>query len=287
MTQRKPGLLIGGIVAALTWVAQAAEAACGPDEAACTVDGGTYHAAAPEGPATGAMIFLHGWGSSGQGSLRMTGMVQAFNDRGFVVIAPDGSPRQGRSGRTWSFHPDLPAARDVHGFLDAVRQDAATRFDFDPERVLLSGFSIGGSMASYIACFHPDSFAAYAPVGGNMWRPHPESCAGPVRMLHTHGWSDGTVPLEGRLIRGDLAHDPDAVVQGDVFAVLEVFRRANRCDYHDPDHFEIGEQYWTRTWENCAPGSALEFALHSGGHSVPPGWAELVLDWFEAQDVSH
>ena len=40
--------------------------------------------------------------------------------------------------------------------------------------------------------------AAYAPVAGSFWRPHPdmEACAGPVDLLHTHGWRDKTVPLD-------------------------------------------------------------------------------------------
>lgn len=264
-----------------------ASAACGPDEAPCAVEGGDYHAVAPDGPVEGAVVFLHGWGSSGQGSLRMTGMVRTFNKRGYVVIAPNGSPRQGRSGRSWSFHPDRPAPRDVHGFLDAVRQDALARFGVDPGRILLAGFSIGGSMAAYVACFHPEMFAAYAPVGGNLWRPHPADCKGPVKMLHTHGWSDAVVPLEGRLIRGASARDPDAFVQGDVFAAMEIFRRANGCTNHDPDRFETAVPYWRRVWENCSPGTALELALHSGGHSMPSGWAEMAIDWFEAETLSN
>jgi polyhydroxybutyrate depolymerase len=278
----------GLIAAALVVVAGAvmpgdAQAACGTEPQPCEADGGTYHAVLPEGEALGAVMFLHGWGSSGEGSLRMTGMVRSFTERGYVVIAPDGTPRRGRNGRTWSFHPDRPAARDVHAFLDDVRQDAARRFRFDPDRVLLSGFSIGGSMAAYVACQHPDAFAAYAPIGGNFWRPHPEACSGPVRMLHTHGWADGTVPLEGRLLRGTSVDDPAALVQGDVFVAMDLFRRANGCRDPDPDRVEIGDIYWRRAWEACAPGSALELALHAGGHSIPPGWSDMVILWFEAQ----
>ena len=34
--------------------------------------------------------------------------------------------------------------------------------------------------------------------------------------------------------------------------------------------------------DRCAAGTALTFVLDPGGHEVPPGWAEMALDWFEA-----
>lgn len=265
--------------------AKTVHAGCGADEAACEIDGGSYHAVLPTGEAKGALVFLHGWGSSGQGSLRMSGMVRTFAQAGYVVIAPDGTPREGRSGRRWSFHPDLPAARDEYDFLARVKDDSAARFGFDPDNVLLSGFSIGGSMTSYVACFRPETFAAYAPVGGGMWRPHPVACEAPVKLMHTHGWTDGTVPLEGRAVRGENARDPQAFVQGDVFATLQTWRTANDCVNHMPDQRNAEGAFWTRTWTDCAPGSALSFALHPGGHAMPKGWAAMALQWFEGAGV--
>ncbi|MEP4198917.1 MAG: prolyl oligopeptidase family serine peptidase [Aliishimia sp.] len=271
--------------AAICVVGSSAQAGCGSDEAVCEIEGGSYHAVVPDGTPKGALVFLHGWGSSGQGSMRMTGMVNRFVDAGYVVIAADGTPREGRSGRGWSFHPDWPAARDEIEFLARVKADGATRFGYDSDNVLLSGFSIGGSMTSYVACFAPDTFAAYAPVAGGMWRPHPQSCEGPVKLLHTHGWNDGTVPLEGRAVRGTNARDPNAVVQGDVFSTLDTWRVANDCVNHMPDRRRSDGAFWTRTWTKCAPDSALSFAMFPGGHAMPRGWATMALEWFEGGDA--
>ncbi len=267
--------------------ATGADAGCGASEEACQIETGSYHAEVPETGPVGAIVFLHGWGSSGQGSLRIRGMVETFLEKGYVVIAPDGTPREGRSGRRWSFHPDWPPARDEYAFLAAVKSDAAERFSFNPDRVLLSGFSIGGSMTSYVACNAPDLFAAYAPIGGGMWRPHPAECTSPVKLFHTHGWSDGTVPLEGRVLRGGTLADPDALIQGDAFATMETWRETNLCVNHKPDRFDIGERYWRRAWDRCAEGSSLEFAMHPGGHAIPRGWAPMALEWFEAQTLSN
>ena len=259
-----------------------ARAGCGDEEAACEIAGGTYHVELPEDRAEepAALMFLHGWGSSGEGTLTMRGVVDAALERGYAVIAPDGIPREGRSGRTWAFHPERPQRRDEIAFLTAVRDDAAERFGLDPGRMLLAGFSIGGSMTSYLACAEPDAFAAYAPVSGSFWRPHPETCAGPVRLLHTHGWRDPVVPLEGRLLRGDSLDAPNAVAQGDVWHAMDLWRQAGGCRLQ-ADEFASDDTYWRKDWTSCSDGAALGFALFDGGHGVPPGWADMALDWFE------
>ncbi|MEM1363841.1 MAG: polyhydroxybutyrate depolymerase, partial [Pseudomonadota bacterium] len=170
--------------------------------------------------------------------------------------------------------------RDEVDFLKAVIADAAETHGIDPLRVVLAGFSIGGSMTAYAACAAPDLAAAYAPLGGNFWRPHPESCAGPVRMLHTHGWTDTTVPLEGRWLRnGEIA-------QGDVFTALQIWRETNGCNEMRADQFSMDEAYWRRVWQRCKPDSALELALFPGGHVVPEDWSAMVADWLEAEPLT-
>jgi len=254
-------------------------------ETPCEVADGSYHIAFPEDPGAGdlpAVVFIHGFGGSGAGVFRNTGMVSRFLDRGYAVVAPNGLARAGRNGGSWSFHPGLPNRRDEIAFITAVRDDLIASHDIDPDRIILSGFSIGGSMASYLACQEPEAFSAYAPLGGSFWREHPDGCEGPVRLLHTHGWRDGTVPLEGRNVRGGAIGDPEGFSQGDVFHAMEIWREANGCIYGKADSFDTKGDFWIRKWERCAEGSALEFALFPGGHIVPEGWADLMLDWFEA-----
>ncbi|WP_371224859.1 alpha/beta hydrolase family esterase [Roseovarius sp. 2305UL8-3] len=250
----------------------------------CPVDGGDYLIAVPEG-ADGplpAVMFIHGYGSSAAGVLRNSALTSVFLDRGYAVIAPNGLQRQNGNGRSWSFHPERPQRRDEIAFLLSVRDAAIASHNIRADRFLLSGFSIGGSMASYLACQTPSGFAAYAPVGGSFWRPHPAECEGPVRLFHTHGWKDEVVPLEGRAVGGGMANDPDAFVQGDVFHAMDIWRQANGCVHMKADSFAGTNGYWLRKWERCTPGSALEFALHPGGHSIPEGWVEMTIDWFEA-----
>jgi polyhydroxybutyrate depolymerase len=265
-------------ILALVLMTGVARADCGPETGACKIPSGTYHIVLPDG-ATGpvpAIMLLHGYGGEGLGTIRNKPMVSLMLGRGYAVIAPDGQPRQNGEGRSWDFHPDRPATRDETAFLIAVADDATARYGLQRDRMLLAGFSIGGSMTSYVACAEPKAFAAYAPVAGSFWRPHPETCFGPVRLFHTHGKADQTVPLLGREIM-------PGFVQGNVFDAMQIWREANACSSPAPDATRTLGIYKIEEWTRCAPDASLSFALHEGGHSIPKGWAQMALDWFEAQ----
>lgn len=255
----------------------AAAEPCGGPDAPCDIAGGSYHIALPPGPGPHpVMVFLHGYGGSGSALMRPGGTSDGAVARGWAYIAPNGLKRPGRDRSSWSFHPLFEKLRDEPAFLRAVLADAATRFGVDPGRAVLAGFSIGGSMTSYIACARPQDFIAYAPVSGSFWRPHPDACAGPVRLLQTHGWRDQVVPLEGRVLR---AIDGQEFAQGDVFQAMQIWRAVNGCDNHRADLFATDARFWRRIWQDCAPGTALQLALYDGGHGVPAGWLDLVFDW--------
>lgn len=270
------GTPIAAMLAVLFW-AGGALADCAGRSGACVLETGEYHIALPQHPDDAPLVvFLHGAGGTGGTAIRNKAMRDPILARGYAVLAPTGSGRFGSgNGRVWRFRGDF-GDRDEGGFLQEVVADAARRFGVNTDRVLLAGFSAGGFMVHYLACARPGSFAAYAPVSGAFWKPHPDRCAGPVRMFHTHGWTDNVVPLEGRYLRGGQFQ------QGDVFASLDIWRRANGCRENRPDGFARTGDFLRRTWIRCAGGSHLELALHPGGHMVPRGWADMALDWFEA-----
>lgn len=264
---------------ALAFLAGPALAGCADLEQPCKTSLGEYHIALPDGvDAPPALVFLHGAGGKGVGALRMTAALK----RGYAVIGPQGLKRPGsRFGSSWSFHPERTKIRDEAAFVAEVIADAADKHGIDPDRVLLGGFSIGGSMTSYLACDTPDLATAYAPVAGSFWRPHPEmqACKAPVKLLHTHGWRDRTVPLEGRPLRSG------EIKQGDVFFAMQIWRETNGCEMMRPDSFETEGTFWRRKWESCEAG-ALEFVMHPGAHGIPRGWTDMALDWFEGLEDS-
>ncbi|WP_293575986.1 prolyl oligopeptidase family serine peptidase [Phaeobacter sp.] len=271
-------------LAALCATPSYAEPTCGTRAGVCELPGGTYHIAlptdAPDGGAETAwptVMFLHGYGGSAAAAMRNSAMVDGLTSRGYAVIAPNALPREPGGPRSWAFLSSF-GRRDESKFFDDVLQDAATKFDIDPQRAVLSGFSAGGFMTVYLACANPDQFVAYAPVSGGFWRPQPDKCAGPVRMFHTHGWTDPVVPLEGRFIGGGRFQ------QGDIFAGLELWRDTNGCETHAPDRRWQQESTLRRAWD-CGIGRDIEFVLFPGGHQVPKDWPNWMLDWLEKPDL--
>lgn len=250
--------------------------ACGRDSD-CPVADGSYRIALPEGWTGGpALLHLHGWGASSASVMGNGGFLGPILARGYAVIAPLGLRWQGGDGpRDWSVADGTPPRRDEAAFFGAVLADAATRHGVAEDRVLMTGFSRGGSMVWDIACRRPGLAPAYAPIAGGFWKPLPEACAGPARLFHTHGFADSVVPLEGRRIP---IESPE-ITQGDIHAGLALLRGAAGCPPNAAGH-EIGAVLWQKRWA-CEAG-ALTLALHAGGHVVPKGWAAAALDWFEA-----
>ena len=261
--------------AVATVIGSSAEAACGDQAESCKINSGDYEVVLPDaGTETGAaVVFLHGYGGTGNGVLKNTGMVNALTDRGFVVIAPNGLRRSPNRGPSWNFYPGWEG-RDEVAYFQELLVDAAERFDVDPDQTIMAGFSAGAFMVNYLGCQAPETFAAYAPVAGGFWRPQPEACAGPIRLHHTHGWTDTVVPLEGRYLRGRTWQ------QGDIYAGLELWRDTLGCDTHAPSRAWSNGDNLLRHWD-CGEGAEISFTIHPGGHSIPKGWAEEVTTWFE------
>lgn len=269
--------IAAAVVLAVLGVAPVRAAVCGAG-APCVTSSGTYHVALPataQRPLP-ALVYFHGFGGSGRGAVGNPAIVRAALDRGYAVIAPDGAVPPGGQRSNWAVPGAAETGRDDVAFAREVVDDATRRFDLDPSRILISGFSKGGSFVWHLACTEGRRYPAYAPVAGAFWRPLPADCAaGPVDLWHLHGFVDRTVPLEGRPVADG------RYVQGDTFAALAVLRRADRCADDRPDRFVSDGAFACRLWEDCAAGAEIRFCLHDGGHVLPAGWVDSALDWFE------
>jgi polyhydroxybutyrate depolymerase len=252
-----------------------AQAPCGPD-APCTIDMGSYHMIVPEdvGENAPVLVFFHGHNATGKLIFRSGGLKADFTEQGYVVIAPNGTPIQGRKTLRWAGRQG--GERNDVAFTLNVIADAATRVSIDPNRIYVAGFSAGGSMAWLMACDAAEQFAGFASVAGALRQPNDTTdCPNaPVRFLHIHGFADNQVPYEGRALGN--WH------QGSVWDSLRLARAANACRTH-PDSIDIGDQYRCRLWDDSCGDGAIKFCAHDGGHGLPRGWTALARDWFEGR----
>lgn len=252
---------VGALLASL-----AVTEACGVDTD-CEVDGGTYRVSTPAGTPRGAILYFHGWQGSAAGVMRNGALLRGARERGLLLIAPDGL------GKTWSYPGSPRQLRDEFAFLDMLMADVEARFDVDRSDTLVTGFSMGGSMAWNVACHAGEGFLAFAPVAGAYWDPIPERCPSPVpRLRHIHGTADGTVPMAGRAIG-------DGWRQSDVYDSLNQWIDQGDCAEADPAP-EPG--FETRRWV-CGNGGVLSLNLHGGGHAIRAEWVGEGWDWAMAE----
>lgn len=290
--------IVAFYIGLLASVSQAIERPCGLEKP-CAIegaDGGTYYLGLPEDwdrdKALMPFVFFHGHNGSGKAVVKNRGLVNSLAKQGFVLVAPDG-PKfkfRGRETRGWAARPegDTPrGGRDDIAFVEAVLKDVGKRVKVKGNKTVVSGFSSGGSMAWYFACYSKNNMASVVAIAGGLRRPLPEGgveqqdlsvakkCPSPPRrLLHIHGFTDRQVPLEGRGIR--------SWHQGDVFEGLAVQRHSNGCGSR-PDKIESKGDFWCRTWTKCKSGLPVRMCLHAGGHGLPKGWLDEAIKWSRAE----
>jgi predicted peptidase len=189
------------------------------------------------------ILFLHGSGEAGNGTTevgktRIHGPPKIADAEkgkfGFVVVSPQNPPKQ-----RWE-----PAA--VKALLDDV---LAHYKQADPDRVYLTGLSLGGFGSWATATAYPDAFAAVAPVcgGGN------PSAADRIKNLPIwvfHGDLDKAVPV-------DLS-----------VKMVDALKAAGAKDVQFTRYPDKPHDCWTATYEN--PKLYEWFLSHARGKGGRP-----------------
>ena len=136
-----------------------------------------------------AILFLHGIGESGSNLsvLKQNGFprnLEGDQQFPFIFIMP-----QCPSSTEW-YYTNSDNVKAMTMFLD----DILARFPIDPERLSISGLSMGGIGSWYFAIKMPTRFAALVPVAfrGDGGSPAP---AIDIPVWAFHGAKDGVIPL--------------------------------------------------------------------------------------------
>lgn len=137
------------------------------------------------------ILFLHGFGESGDNLevIKTQGLPAYIADRPdfpFIVIAPQ-CPWQ-----TW--WPELADS------LDQLLSECQANYPIDPDRLYLTGLSMGGHGTWYLGAHWPNRFAALAPIcGAGHWFhgfPQRVEVLKDVPVWAFHGAKDDIVPPE-------------------------------------------------------------------------------------------
>jgi poly(hydroxyalkanoate) depolymerase family esterase len=242
------------------------------------------------------LVMLHGCTQSAQSFVAATGMNEAADRHGFVVLYPEQGPAANQRG-CWNWFEAAHQSRGagepaaIAGATRAVLA-AVSRRPIDPDRVFVAGLSAGGAMAAVLAVTHPDLFAGVAVHSGLAYRsattmrgafaamarggPHPEreglaaaeatgARARPIPALVLHGTKDRLVaPVNGE----------QAVVQwltmNHVAAGGSVRLDPRRPTETTRDHAPGGRSFTRRRWHDDRGGILVE---HVGVEGMGHAWS--------------
>jgi polyhydroxybutyrate depolymerase len=224
-------------------------------------------------PAALVMVF-HGGGGKARNAVRMTDFSALADEKGFLVVYPNGTGPLEEQVLTWNGgtccgNAMLNNVDDV-GFARAILDDLQTIAAIDLKRVYATGMSNGGIMSYRLACEAADVFAAIGSVAGTQ-NFAPCQPTERVAVIHFHGTNDQHLPYNGGVGAESLVGTDFASVQDSVGFWVAF----NGCN-SQPVTNELNE-IRREVWEGCEGGSSVELVtIVGGGHAWPgsqsPGW---------------
>jgi len=247
-----------------------------------TVDGldRTYLLHVPANlPAHPALILaFHGGGGTAAGMEKLTGFDALADERGFIMVYPQGLQRRWNDGRG-----TIKNKVDDAGFVAALITQLTAQYGVDPGRVYATGMSNGAILANTLGCRLAGQIAAIAPVSGSLPVDVARGCspARPVSVLLIAGTADPIVPFNGGAVRnfhgrgegGDVTGAPAtsrfwAQVDGCKGFAAPIYPPVLRAD--DPTRLEQLDA------TACRSGVDVRLIEVQGGGHVWPGGAQYL-----------
>lgn len=239
------------------------------------------------------VVVLHGGGGDYGFARRMTEFSCKADEKGFVVVYPNGTGMFGSHLLTWNAGTCCGFARDKGvddvGFLvqliEQICRDcrASGGGGIDRSRVYVVGFSNGGMLTYKLAAAAPERVAAVAVVSGCMFGSE-ERPRLPVPVAILQGTSDRHVPAQGG--PGKLARWGFPVNAKPLQYAIDFWVRANGCETEKVTRILPAVE---RTVHSGGNAEVVVYTIAGGGHSWPGGrraWfgADAPFPGFNATD---
>ncbi len=191
------------------------------------------------------VIGLHGYGGNATDLESASGFSRKADEAGFLALYPQALG----SRPAWSISPGDGTYGDT-GLLRALVEQLGASPRLDRRRVYVTGFSMGGALASRAACELSDIVAAIAPVSGSYQNFRVCAPQRPVPIMAIHGGADTTAPLAGQ---PDYGWPP-------VHDWLAWWVVANSCDV-TPARTSPAAGVTVETWGPCQAGTAVTLVV--------------------------
>jgi polyhydroxybutyrate depolymerase len=220
----------------------------------------TYRLHIPRNLVTPAAVVLSLHGLSSSASSQQSGSgwdTTSDSAKNFVVAYPDGVDRQ------WNVAGFNPAVDDT-GFMKAIVDHVAQRVRIAPNRVYISGTSLGGGFSHKMACTQAGYFAAAAPVVFHLHSSPQDYVCAPSRPISVKEYA-GTRDLLVRYEGGTSSVAGQTVTHLSANASFQKWAQLSGCTGSPVTT-------WSRLtanvkeYQNCAGGVKVGLASLSCGH---------------------
>lgn len=216
------------------------------------------------GEARQALVLnYHGYDRTAQQLEAYTNMGVEADRANFIVVFPQGAS-DGLGKASWnagtgplgptSNADDVQFTRDMLSYLQK-------HYCIDTQRIYVTGYSIGASMAYRIACTLSEQIAALATVEGAFYH-FDGGCqpARPVPVLEIHGQADQYAPYNGSASRR----------LASVQTFLNLWFTLDKCNANVSSIIFQQADVTGAKWPDCAAGTIVEhYTISDGGHVWP------------------
>lgn len=165
------------------------------------------------------LLALHGGGGQAKGMNGLTHLNKIADERGFLVVYPDGYKLHWGDGRGIS--PSERDGVDDVAFISMLIDHLEGQYKIDQRRIYATGISNGGFFAERLGCDLAGRLAGIASIAATLSVYLDQHCqpARPISFLLFQGTGDPLVPWQGGEVideRGEIVSADEAVLRSPV-----------------------------------------------------------------------